>query len=67
VAVGLGVSILPRSLSGIALANVACRALAPAGAPTSMWLVHRRQDPSPAVETFVSLARARRVLGAGRK
>lgn len=67
VAVGLGVSILPRSLSGIAVANVACRTLAPAGVSSSMWLVHRRHDPSPIVETFVSLARARRALGAGRK
>lgn len=62
VAVGLGVSILPTSLRGIALANVACRALAPAGAPTSMWLVHRRHDQSPIAETFVTLAKARQRL-----
>jgi DNA-binding transcriptional LysR family regulator len=60
VAVGLGVTILPTSLRGITLANVACRPLAPAGAPTSMWLVHRRHDQSPIAETFVTLARARR-------
>ena len=60
VAVGLGVSILPTSLRGIALANIACRPLSPAGAPTSMWLVHRRHDQSPIAETFVTLAKARR-------
>jgi DNA-binding transcriptional LysR family regulator len=66
VAVGLGVSILPRSLRGIALANVACRTLSPAGVPTSMWLVHRRHDQSPIAETFVSLAKARQRLRAAR-
>jgi len=66
VAVGLGVSILPTSLRGIALANVACRALSPSGVPTSMWLVHRRHDQSPIAETFVTLARARQRLCAPR-
>ena len=60
VAVGLGVSILPASLRGIAVANVACRTIAPAGVPTSMWLIHRRHDQSPASETFVALATANR-------
>jgi DNA-binding transcriptional LysR family regulator len=67
VAVGLGVSILPASLRGIALANVACRALQPAGVPTSMWLVHRRHDQSPIAETFVTLAKSRRWLRAARR
>jgi DNA-binding transcriptional LysR family regulator len=62
VGVGLGVSILPASLAGIAVANVACRALSPAGVPSSMWLVHRRQDQSPIAETFVALARSRRAV-----
>jgi DNA-binding transcriptional LysR family regulator len=60
VAVGLGVSILPASLHGIAVADVACRDLSPAGVPTSMWLIHRRHDQSPASEAFVALATANR-------
>jgi DNA-binding transcriptional LysR family regulator len=60
VAVGLGVSILPASLRGIAVAGVACRDLSPAGVPTSMWLIHRRHDQSPASATFVALATANR-------
>jgi DNA-binding transcriptional LysR family regulator len=60
VAVGLGVSILPASLRGIAVADVACRDLSPAGVPTSMWLIHRRHDQSPASEAFVALATANR-------
>jgi len=60
VAVGLGVSILPASLRGIAVADVACRDLSPAGVPTSMWLIHRRHDQSPASEAFVALATAHR-------
>ena len=56
VAVGLGVSILPACLSGISVADVACRAIAPAGLPTSMWLIHRRHDQSPASEAFVKVA-----------
>jgi len=64
VSVGLGVSILPASLRGIALANVAVRALAPSGAPTSMWLVHRRHDQSPIAERFVTLAKGKQRLRA---
>lgn len=60
VAVGLGVSILPASLRGIAVADVACRDLSPAGVPTSMWLIHRRHDQSPASAAFVALATANR-------
>ena len=60
VAVGLGVSILPASLHGIAVTDVACRELSPAGVPTSMWLIHRRHDQSPASEAFVALALANR-------
>jgi DNA-binding transcriptional LysR family regulator len=66
VAAGLGVSILPASLRGIAVANVACRAIAPAGVPTSMWLIHRRHDQSPASETVVKLATANRQARTGR-
>jgi DNA-binding transcriptional LysR family regulator len=62
VAVGLGVSILPASLRGIAVANTACRPLSPAGVPTSMWLIHRRHDQSPASAAFVALATANRQL-----
>lgn len=64
VAVGLGVSILPASLRGIAVADVACRKISPAGQPTSMWLIHRRHDQSPASKTFVALAMANRVVRA---
>jgi DNA-binding transcriptional LysR family regulator len=60
VAVGLGITILPTSLRGIAVADVACRDLSPAGVPTSMWLIHRRHDQSPASKTFVALAAANR-------
>jgi DNA-binding transcriptional LysR family regulator len=66
VAVGLGVSILPESLRGIAVANTACRPLSPAGVPTSMWLIHRRHDQSPASEAFVALATANRQPKTGR-
>lgn len=66
VAVGLGVSILPASLRGIAVANVACRELSPAGVPTSMWLIHRRHDQSPASETFVALAAANQAVPGAR-
>jgi len=44
----------------IAVADVACRDLSPAGVPTSMWLIHRRHDQSPASATFVALATANR-------
>jgi DNA-binding transcriptional LysR family regulator len=60
VAVGLGITILPASLREIAVADVACRDLSPAGVPTSMWLIHRRHDQSPASATFVALATASR-------
>jgi DNA-binding transcriptional LysR family regulator len=66
VAVGLGVSILPASLRGIAVADVACRDLSPAGVPTSMWLIHRRHDQSPASAAFVALATANRQPRIGR-
>lgn len=62
VSVGLGVSILPASLRGIAVANVACRAISPSGPPTSMWLIHRKHDQSPASETFVAIAIANRTV-----
>jgi DNA-binding transcriptional LysR family regulator len=58
VAAGLGVSILPASLRGIGLANVITCKLSPAGPPTSIWLVYRRHDQSPASMRFVSLASA---------
>ena len=62
VSVGLGVSILPASLRGISVANVACLAISPAGPPTSMWLIHRRHDQSPASEAFVKLAIGNRTI-----
>jgi DNA-binding transcriptional LysR family regulator len=67
VAVGLGVSILPASLRGIAVADVACRELSAAGVPTSMWLIHRRHDQSPASEIFVALATANRQARTARR
>lgn len=66
VAVGLGISILPISLRGIAVANTACRPLSPSGTPTSMWLIHRRHDQSPASAAFVALASANRQPRVGR-
>jgi DNA-binding transcriptional LysR family regulator len=56
VAAGLGVSILPASLRGVAVGNVACRTLAGVDANSSIWLAHRRHDQSPASRTFVALA-----------
>jgi DNA-binding transcriptional LysR family regulator len=56
VAAGLGVSILPVSLRGVATGNVACRPLAGVDANSSIWLAHRRHDQSPASRTFVALA-----------
>ncbi len=58
VAAGLGVSILPASLHAIAPDNVVSRPLSPVGAPSSMWLIHRRHEPSPAAAKFVALAAA---------
>jgi DNA-binding transcriptional LysR family regulator len=60
VAAGLGVSILPASLRGVAVANVACRALTAAHAESSIWLVHLRQEQSAASRAFVALATANR-------
>jgi DNA-binding transcriptional LysR family regulator len=56
VAAGLGVSILPESLRSSGVANVTNCKLSPAGPPTSMWLIYRRHDQSPASERFVALA-----------
>jgi DNA-binding transcriptional LysR family regulator len=56
VAAGLGVSILPASLRGVAVKNVACRGLSAARAVSSIWLVHLRQDQSAASRAFVGLA-----------
>jgi DNA-binding transcriptional LysR family regulator len=56
VAAGLGVSILPASLRSSGVANVTNCKLTPAGVPTSMWLIYRRHDQSPASARFVALA-----------
>ena len=64
VSVGLGVSILPASLRGISVANVACLAISPGSPLTSMWLIHRRHDQSPASEAFVKLALGNRSVRA---
>jgi DNA-binding transcriptional LysR family regulator len=56
VAAGLGVSILPASLRSSGVANVTNCKLTPAGPPTSMWLIYRRHDQSPASARFVALA-----------
>lgn len=63
VAAGLGVSILPLSLRRITVPNVAFRYLSPAGAPTSIWLVHRRQDPLNMTAAFVALAVNNKSIG----
>jgi DNA-binding transcriptional LysR family regulator len=65
VAAGLGVSILPASLREIAPGHVACLPLSPLGSPSSMWLIHRRHDQSPASATFVALASANRAVKSG--
>ncbi len=56
VAAGLGVAILPSSLQGIAGSNVASRPLSPKGTSSSMWLIHRKHDATPAAAKFVTLA-----------
>jgi DNA-binding transcriptional LysR family regulator len=56
VAAGLGISILPASLRGIAMDNVQSRPLSPAGPSSSMWLIHTRHDASPASAKFIALA-----------
>jgi DNA-binding transcriptional LysR family regulator len=60
VAAGLGISILPASLQGIAVETVACRALSGARASSSIWLVHPRHDQSAASRAFVALATSHR-------
>jgi DNA-binding transcriptional LysR family regulator len=60
VAAGLGASVLPASLQAIAVENVAYRALSAADAKSSIWLVHRRHDQSPASRAFVALAMSNR-------
>ena len=60
VAAGLGISILPASLRGVAVEHVACRALAAAHAESSIWLVYLRHDQSSASRSFVALATSNR-------
>jgi DNA-binding transcriptional LysR family regulator len=60
VAAGLGISILPSALRGIAVTNVVSRPLTAKGTNTSVYLVHRRHDPSPLIRTFVAMATSRR-------
>jgi DNA-binding transcriptional LysR family regulator len=64
VAAGLGLSLVPASLSRMRLDGVAFRRLADAGAPSApLLLASRRADPSPTLRRFLALAR--RAAGAG--
>ena len=56
VAAGLGISILPAALRGIAVENVVSRPLSAVRTNSSVYLVHRRRDASPIVRAFVAMA-----------
>ena len=57
VAAGLGVSIVPRSTSGIMAEGVVFVPIEGDAPCVEICLVHRRSDPSPAVQNFVAVAR----------
>jgi DNA-binding transcriptional LysR family regulator len=58
VGAGLGVTIAPASVEKIAIPDVACRRLSPAGGTTNIELVYRADEPSALVKAFCVLARA---------
>jgi len=60
VAAGLGISILPAALRGIAVKNVVSRPLSAGRTNSSVYLVHRRRDTSPIVRAFVAMATSHR-------
>jgi DNA-binding transcriptional LysR family regulator len=60
VAAGIGVTIAPASLAGLALEGVAFRPLAEPGFDTQMAIVWRPEDGSPVLAAFVAAVRAAR-------
>jgi len=60
VAAGLGISILPAALRGIAVQNVVSRPLSAVRTNSSVYLVHRRRDASPIIGAFVAMATSHR-------
>lgn len=57
VGAGLGVTIAPTSVEGIAAPDVVCRTLTPPGGATNLDLVYRKDASSPLVEGFCRLVR----------
>lgn len=60
VSAGYGIAIVSQSLSKIALPNVIYRKIESANLPsTSVTVMHRRDEPSPAVRGFIEFVRRR--------
>jgi DNA-binding transcriptional LysR family regulator len=57
VAAGLGVSITPRSLGRMQAEGVTYLSIEGNAPRTEIWLAHRRDDCSPAVQNFLAVAR----------
>ncbi|HWM84107.1 MAG TPA: LysR substrate-binding domain-containing protein [Pseudolabrys sp.] len=62
VAAGIGVSILPSCLEKVGVENLVFRTLGGAGAQTSIWLVHRKDNDAPAKQAFIAQATKNRVV-----
>ena len=60
---GLGVSLVPASFQRLRWGGVSYHGLDPEGEPTTIALCRRREEPAPAVGSFVAVARER--IGAG--
>ncbi|MGS0896562.1 LysR family transcriptional regulator [Burkholderia stagnalis] len=56
VAAGLGISIVPKSITQVRVAGVVYRPLAARGPRARLALASRRDDPSPVVHNFLALA-----------
>jgi DNA-binding transcriptional LysR family regulator len=57
VAAGLGVSIVPQSMTGILIEGVSFLAIEGVAPRAKIWLAYRRHDRSPVVKNFVAVAR----------
>lgn len=60
VGAGLGITIAPASVEGIAGPEVVCRKLSPSGGRTTIDLVYRLNESSPLVKTFCDVFRSSR-------
>jgi DNA-binding transcriptional LysR family regulator len=56
VAAGLGISIVPKSITQVRVSGVVYRPLAARGLRARLALASRREDPSPLVRNFLALA-----------